>query len=471
MNKGLTTFKITGILAAPILYFIILNVPIGGMNGEIRELLAILSAAIVLWITRPISIYLTGILIPIVAWATGFVSFDVAFSGFSGTTFWFLFAALGIAGCIRESGVARRVALLLLSRIKPRFTSLMLTLMIIMFLLGYILPLAAARVALMVTIIIPLVALFDEHIRGNIGKAATMMVALLGAASAWQLLTGGMPGMLLWGSLEQAGYSISWLNWALVMLMPTSIVFLTMFFVITKLFRPKGPELRLGMENLRKEVSSLGPIQGIEKRALMILGLIMLLWLTEPIHHLGVELVGIVGVFLFVMPIIGTINFEDFMRKAVPWPLLLFVGALMSLLLMASNTGLGNYINETMIAPIYSIADNSVTFILATWLLNTVVSAAMLYVPSLPLLTPAIATAAMNAGVNPVIGGLVYLSCFPQMLFYAAVPFFPIAYDSGKIEPIDWVKAGFFYWLAWPLAHIICMFTWYPLLEYIGLLN
>jgi di/tricarboxylate transporter len=159
------------------------------------------------------------------------------------------------------------------------------------------------------------------------------------------------------------------------------------------------------------------------------------------------------------------------MRKAVPWPLLLFVGALMSLLLMASNTGLGNYINETMIAPIYSIADNSVTFILATWLLNTVVSAAMLYVPSLPLLTPAIASAAMTAGVNPVIGGLVYLSCFPQMLFYAAVPFFPIAYDSGNIEPIDWVKAGFFYWLAWPLAHIICMFTWYPLLEYFGLLN
>ena len=347
----------------------------------------------------------------------------------------------------------------------------MLTLMIIMFLLGYILPLAAARVALMVTIIIPLVALFDEHIRGNIGKAATMMVALLGAASAWQVLTGGMPGMLLWGSLEQAGYSISWLNWALVMLMPTSIVFLTMYFVISKLFRPKGPELRLGMENLRKEVSSLGPIQGIEKRALMILGLIMLLWLTEPIHHLGVELVGIVGVFLFVIPIIGTINFDDFMRKAVPWPLLLFVGALMSLLIMASNTGLGDYINETMIAPIYSIADNSVTFILATWLLNTIVSAAMLYVPSIPLLTPSIATAAMTAGVNPVIGGLVYLSCFPQMLFYAAVPFFPIAYDSGKIEPIDWVKAGFFYWLAWPIAHIICMFTWYPLLEYVGLLN
>ena len=470
MNKGSTTFKISGILIAIVLYFVILNLQISGMNNEIRELLAILSAAIVLWITRPIPIYLTGILIPVIAWATGFASFEVAFSGFSGTTFWFLFAALGLAGCIRVSGVARRVALLLLSRIKPHFSSLMLTLMVIMFLLGYILPLAAARVALMVTIIIPVVALFDERIRSNIGKATTMMVALLGAASAWQVLTGGMPGMLLWGSLEQAGYSISWLNWALIMLMPTCIVFIAMYFVITRLFKPKRPDLRIGMEKLRKELSSLGPIQGIEKRALIILGLIILLWLTEPIHHLGVELVGILGVFLFVLPVIGTINFEDFLKKAVPWPLLLFVGALMSLFVMASSTGLGNYISETFIAPIYSIADNSVTFILATWLLNTGVSAAMLYVPSIPLLTPAIATAAITAGVNPVIGGLVYISCFPQMLFYAAVPFFPIAYDSGTIEPMDWVKAGFFYWLAWPLAHIICIFTWYPLLEYAGLL-
>jgi sodium-dependent dicarboxylate transporter 2/3/5 len=471
MNKGLTTFKIIGILVALILYFVILNIQISGMNNEIRELLAILSAAIVLWITRPIPIYLTGILIPIIAWATGFVTFEVAFSGFSGTTFWFLFAALGLAGCIRESGVARRVALLLLSRIKPHFSSLMLTLMIIMFVLGYILPLAAARVALMVTIIIPVVTLFDERIRSNIGKAATILVALLGAASAWQVLTGGMPGMLLWGSLGQAGYSISWLNWALIMLMPTSIVFVIMYFVITRMFKPKNCELRIGMEKIKEEVSSLGPIQGIEKRALIILGLIMLLWLTESIHHLGVELVGIVGVFLFVLPIIGTITFEDFMKKAVPWPLLLFVGALMSLFLMASNTGLGSYISETLITPIYSIADNSLTFILATWLLNTVVSAVMLYVPSIPLLIPAIGTAAIAAGVNPVIGGLVYLSCFPQMLFYAAVPFFPIAYDSGTIEPKDWIKAGFFYWLAWPLAHIICIFTWYPLLEYAGLLD
>ncbi len=470
MKRNLTIFKSSGIIIAFILYFVILNVPISGMGDDVKGLLAILAAAIVLWITIPIPIYLTGLLIPVVAWVTGLTPFEVAFSGFSGTTFWFLFAALGIAGCIRESGVARRIAFLLLSRVKPHFSSFMMTLMLLMFVLGYILPLAAARVALVLTIIIPVVTLFDAHIRSNIGKAATMIIALLGAASAWQVLTGGMPGMLLWGSFEQTGYSISWLNWALTMLVPTSLVFLAMYFVITRLFKPKTPGIHTGIDKVRTELSSLGPVRGIEKRSLIILGVIVSLWLTEPVHHIGVELVGIVGVFLFVLPIIGTISFEDFLKKSVPWSLLLFVGALMSLVIMASSTGLGNYINDTLIVPIYSISDNPFMFIIATWLLNTVVSAAMLFVPSIPLLAPSIASAAIAVGVNPVIGGLVYLSCFPQMLFYAAVPFFPIAYSSGAIEPKDWIKAGFFYWLIWPIVHIICIYTWYPLLEYFGLL-
>jgi anion transporter len=470
MQKSVNITKIIGVIAAPILYFVIQGLPIGGMTTDTKALLAILAAGIALWITTPIPIYLTGLLIPVVAWITGLMPFEIAFSGFSGTTFWFLFAALGLAGCIRESGIARRIAFLLLSRIKPHFSSLMLTLVILMFILGYVLPLAAARVALMLTIIIPVVTLFDTHIRSNFSKAATIIIALLGAASAWQVLTGGMPGMLLWGSLEQAGYSISWLNWALTMLVPTCLVFLAMYFVVTRLFRPKNLEIPEGIERIKRELTSLGPIKSVEKRSLLILGAIVFMWVSEPLHNLGVELIGIVGIFFFVFPVIGTISFEDFLIKAVPWSLLLFVGALMSLLIMASNTDLGTYLNDSVIAPLYSIAEQPVTFVLATWLLNTIVSAVMLFPPSIPLLAPSIASTAISVGVSPAIGGLVYLSCFPQMLFYAAIPFFPIAYSSGKIESRDWVKAGFFYWLAWPLAHIICIYTWYPFLEYFGLL-
>ena len=159
------------------------------------------------------------------------------------------------------------------------------------------------------------------------------------------------------------------------------------------------------------------------------------------------------------------------MRKAMPWSQLIFIGALMSLVVMTSTTGLNKYISDMLVIPVYSFANNPVLFIVATWLLNTVTGAFSLFVPSIALLTPAIAGAAIVAGMNPVVGTLIYLSCFPQMFFYSAVPFFPLAYDSGAISTWDWVKVGLFYWLLWPLVHMVCLYTWYPLLSAIGILH
>ena len=90
--------------------------------------------------------------------------------------------------------------------------------------------------------------------------------------------------------------------------------------------------------------------------------------------------------------------------------------------------------------------------------------------PTLPLFVAPITDAAIAAGVNPVIGTLVYLSCAPIVFFYYCVPFFPLAVTYGAIETKDWIKAGFVLYLAWPIVHIICFFTWYPLLELIGVI-
>ena len=123
-----------------------------------------------------------------------------------------------------------------------------------------------------------------------------------------------------------------------------------------------------------------------------------------------------------------------------------------------------------VVTPIYSGASNSFLFIIDTWILNTIAGATMLFVPSLPLFTAPITEAAISAGLNPVVGTLVYLSCFPQMLFYCAIPFFPLALAYKTIEAKDWIKAGFVFFLAWPLVHIICLYTWYPFLELIGVI-
>ena len=462
--------KAASVITAVAAFFIIRLLEIPDMSTEAQGLLAVLVAAIILWLTAPIPIYLTGLLVAVIPWAIGLVPFNVAFSGFSSNTFWFLFAALGLAGCIANSGVARRIALWLISKVEPTFNRMMLVILIIMFLLGYILPLGVARVALMLVIIVPLISLFNLPPKSNIGKAITIAVAMFGMATSWQILTGGAPGLILWGQLADIGYEVSWLQWAAIMIVPTLIVLSIVFLAIKRLFPAEIDRAQGGRAKIKQELQQLGPMAITEKKALILLGIIVLFWLTEFIHHISSDIVGIVGVFLFMLPVIGTTSFEHFVKKLIPWPMLLFVGTVIGLATMATNTGLGSYINQNLVAPLYSIADNSFMFVICTWLLNTVAVSSMLFMPSLPLFASPITEAAVAAGVNPIIGALIYISCFPQMMFYCAVPFFPLAFNYGTVEAKDWIKAGIIFFLAWPVAHLICMYTWYPLLELIGII-
>jgi len=470
MPNSRNRVKVAGAIAGIAIFFIFRGMDISGMGPESQGLLALLLAAVIFWLTTPIPMYLTGLLISVIPWALGLVPINIAFSGFSGNTFWFLFAALGVAGCINESGVARRIALWLMSRAEPTFARLMVIIVVTMFLLGYILPLGVARVVLMLAILTPLISVFGVPFRSNIGKAITIAVVMFGMAGSWQILTGGAPGLILWGSLAELGYEVSWFQWAAIMIVPTLIVLSIMYLTITRMFKPEVKKAPGGREKIQQELKNIGPIKAVEKRALIILGLIVVFWLTESLHHIGTDVVGIVGAFIFVLPGVGTTSFDIFVKKLIPWPLLIFVGAVISLAAMAASTGMDTYINQNVVAPVYSIANSSFLFVISTWILNTITGAMMLFVPSIPLFAAPVTEAAISAGVNPVVGALIYLSCFPQMLFYCAIPFFPIAMNYGAIEARDWIKAGFVFFLAWPTAHIICIFTWYPLLELMGII-
>jgi len=451
--------KIACALAGIIVFFIVKFISIPDMTPEAHGLLAILAAAVVFWVTAPIPIYFTGILISVIPWALGLAPINIAFSGFASNTFWFLFAALGIAGCIGESGIARRIALWLMSKVEPTFNRIFLVIVVIMFVLGYILPLAVARVALMLAIVTPLISLFGVPVKSNVGKAITLAVVMLGMASAWLILTGGAPGLILWGALGDIGYDVSWLQWAAIMFVPTILMFIIISLAIKRLFPPEVDRAPGEKDKIREELASLGPITSVEKRAMAILGLIVLFWLTESLHHLGTDVVGIIGVFIFLIPGIGTTSFDNFTKKLIPWSLLIFVGAVLSLAAMAASTGIDTYIHQMVVAPVYSIASNTVLFVISTWMLNTVAGAMVLLFPLLPLFAAPVTGAAVAAGVNPIIGALVYLSCAPLMFFYYAVPFFPMALNYGAIETRDWIKAGFVFFLAWPAVHIICFFT------------
>src|SRR5262245_55594023 len=86
------------------------------MDPNAKHALAVSSFMIIAWITETIPHAVTGLIGCYLFWVLHVVNFNVAFGGFAEPTPWFLFGA-GLFGMMAtKSGLARRVAFLVLRR-------------------------------------------------------------------------------------------------------------------------------------------------------------------------------------------------------------------------------------------------------------------------------------------------------------------------------------------------------------------
>src|SRR5258708_33574842 len=122
---GISTRKVIGFvltIAVPaLLWFAPLN-----FNPASKHALAVAAFMIVAWIAEPIPHALTGLIGCYLFWVLKVVKFEVAFSGFADQTPWFLFGA-GLFGMMAtQTGMARRLAFLILQRVASSYLPLLL---------------------------------------------------------------------------------------------------------------------------------------------------------------------------------------------------------------------------------------------------------------------------------------------------------------------------------------------------------
>src|SRR5438128_1470977 len=100
---------ITGIVALPVLWFA--HLP---LEPRAQHAFAIACLMVIFWITEAIPHAVTGLLGCWLFWALGLVPSRIAFSGFINEAPWFLIGALFIGLMVTETGLAKRVAFMIL---------------------------------------------------------------------------------------------------------------------------------------------------------------------------------------------------------------------------------------------------------------------------------------------------------------------------------------------------------------------
>ena len=196
-----------------------------------------------------------------------------------------------------------------------------------------------ATTAMMIASVMPFINTLDK----DSPFAKAILIGISGAASIGGMGTiiGSPPNAIAVEALGTYGIPIGFLEWMMVGFPIAIILTLLFWFALTKRYIPRQKQMHIHVEE--EKLNPEDPnyrFEKIKKRiVLSVLGLTLLLWLTENLHGIPAAMVSFVPIILLTMT--GIISGND-VRK-LPWDTLMLVAGGLTLGLAIKDTGLASF--------------------------------------------------------------------------------------------------------------------------------
>ena len=300
-----------------------------GIEPRAHSALAIGIFMVCCWMTQPLDHGIAGILGCFLFWMLGVARFETAFSGFGDTTPWFLFGAICFGLMGSKSGLARRLAYIVMQRIGYSYPRLLLGLIVSNFLLTAIIPSGIARVVIMAAIAMGLIEAFGVDRRSNIARG--MFVILVYQATIFdKMLIAGASSITARGAIERFGQvDVLWSRWFLAYVPCDIIVMIVAWRLALWMYPPEAATLPGGADFMRGQVTAMGRWSSAEVKSLALMLAAIALWVTDFLHHIPAPMIGLGAGLVSLMPRIGVLDAED--ARKVNYLPIFFVAAAVSL--------------------------------------------------------------------------------------------------------------------------------------------
>ena len=284
------------------------------LDPTVQHALAITSFMIIAWITEALPHALAGLVGCYLYWALGVVKFETAFSGFANDTAWFLFGAILFGMMATKTGLARRLAYMVMQRVGNTYSRLLLGLILTDFVLTFFVPSGIARVVLMAAVALGLMEAFGLGPGSNVGRG--MFLILTYTAGIFdKMIVAGAASITARGLIEKVGgVEVLWSRWFLAYLPCDLITIFAAWRLTLWLYPPEKAALPGGVNFLKDELRKMGKWSRLEKKAALLMVIAVGLWATDFLHHISPALIGL-GVGLFAaLPRLGVLDLDDLKR-------------------------------------------------------------------------------------------------------------------------------------------------------------
>jgi len=278
------------------------------LGPQTRHTFAVLAFMLIAWITQATEFAVAGLVGCFLFWALGIVRFDVAFAGFTSQPAWFSFAALLMGLLARESGLAHRLAYTVIQRIGTSYPRILLGLLVTNFLLTFIVPSGLARLVIMASVALTIAEAFQAGRGSKIGCG--MFVTLTYTADLFdKMMLAGTASITSAGLMQRiGGISVPWGEWLLAFLPCSIMTVLIAWWLALRLFPPERTALAPEPEYFRHELERMGPWSAAERRAAMLMGTAMALWMTGSVTHIPPTMVALGVGLAALLPGLGVLD-------------------------------------------------------------------------------------------------------------------------------------------------------------------
>ncbi|HEV2666570.1 MAG TPA: SLC13 family permease [Blastocatellia bacterium] len=428
-----------------------------------KRALAIASFIIIAWITEALDHALTGLIGCYLFWALGVVKFNVAFSGFATYTPWFLFAAVLFGAMATKSGLARRIAFLVILRVGKTYPRILLGLILSDFLLTILVPSGIARVVILGAVALGLVEAFGLSKGSNVGRG--MFLILTYTAGIFdKMIIAGMASITARSLIEQFGQvQVRYFDWLIAYLPCDLITIFAAWRLTLWLYPPEKNAMSGGADHLTAELEKMGRWSALEKKSAILMLVAVGLWMTDKIHNVEPELIGI-GVGLFAaLPRVGVLEIEDL--KRVNYLPIFFVAAAMSMgeTLRATNAldVLTNVMFAWMQPFVTNVFSSTLTLYWTAFVYHIfLASEVSMLGTSMPLLM----NFATSHGLDPLALGMVWTFAAGGKIFVYQSAVLIVGYSYGYFDARDLFRMGLLLTVVESIILILLVPFYWPLI-------
>jgi sodium-dependent dicarboxylate transporter 2/3/5 len=409
-----------------------------GLTRDGQIMLGILFMAAVLWITTPIPIAVTGLLVMIVQPLLQVTTAERVFSAFGNQAVFFLIGAFILASAMEKYGLHRRIALRFLRffETSPRFFTL--GIMVSSACISFIMP-EHGVVALFLPIVVSvLVAMRVIPKQSNFGKVSVLCIAYGCSIGSLGTPVGGARNPLTIGILADAGVTVTFFDW-MTYAMPVVFIALPLVWAILHAAFPlEIADISRAKNEIERQVQNMGAMNHREWTVAGIIAVTVVLWVFFSPQYLGLAVIALIGSILLFFT--GSLSWKD-VEERVPWGIILLYGGAITLGVSMKETGAASWITEGVVQ---IVGSNPYGIILVLILLTIVMTNFVSNTAAVAMLLPiGFAIATEIPGVSPLFAAMaIALSGGLAFVLVIATPGNAITYSSGYFSVRDLLRAG-----------------------------